>query len=102
MAVVVGGGQIGDRRLLAARLASYRVEALARRGERDHAKVAALRRGGFVARGGEVLFSPAGDVAAVIYGFRRQMQMADRIDGRLQVGVVVERFRVEAVPEGEM
>ena len=67
LAVVIGGGQIGDDRgLFAARFATDRSEAFAR-GERHHAKVAAFRRGGFVARGGEVLLSPARDVAAVVH-----------------------------------
>ena len=101
MAVVVGGGQIGDRRLFDTRLATDRSEAFDARGERDNAKVAAFCRGGFVARGGEVLFSPAGDVAAVVHRLCRwQVQMADGVDGRLEV-VVAERFRVQAVPERE-
>ena len=103
MAVEIRGGQIGDRRLFATRFAADRsAEALItiRGGERDHAKVAALCRGGFVARRGEVLLSPAGDVTAVVHGLGWQVQMADGIDdGGLEVEVVVERFRVQAVPE---
>ena len=99
----MGGGQIGDRRLFATRLATDRSEAFAARGERDNAKVAAFCRGGFVARGGKVLLSPARDVAAVVHGLGWQVQMADGVDGgRLEVEVVVERFRVQAVPEREI
>ena len=102
LAVVVGGGQIGDRRLFATRLATDRSEAFAARGERDNAKVAAFCRGGFVARGGKVLLSPARDVAAVVHRLCRwKVQMADGVDDRLEV-VVAERFRVQAVPEREI
>ena len=98
----MGGGQIGDRRLFATRLATDRSEAFAARGERDNAKVAAFCRGGFVARGGKVLLSPARDVAAVVHRLCRwKVQMADGVDDRLEV-VVAERFRVQAVPEREI